>query len=143
MVKLLPFERTILTSVAEALPGELKKLFGAQLTHINKVQRLLEWKEIEFYCMRWFKVRWPEAVLFQNTGEFVLGSGHISAGSYSAPITVWAVGGHLFSIESQASLRRFKSEQSVSFLLTGNAAQQGVQADVLAAPSGRQARGLT
>lgn len=78
MAKLLPFEKDILSSLCAAISPELRDQYSAQVESINKVQRLLDWKEIEFYCMRWFKVRWPREVLFRNQAEFVLGSGTFS-----------------------------------------------------------------
>ncbi|MFG6417072.1 hypothetical protein ACG02S_24560 [Roseateles sp. DC23W] len=59
MASLLPFEQAILRGIEVGLPVELRIKYSEQLAHINKVQRLLDWNEIEFYRMRWFKVRWP------------------------------------------------------------------------------------
>lgn len=127
---LYPFEISILNGVGAALPKSMSDPYTSQLRHINKVQRLLEWNEIEFYCMRYFKVRWPEESLFQNNGEFILGRGRITSGSLAADVAVWAVGGHVFSIESEASLKPFRSMQNVSFILTENTTQQGAPGDV-------------
>jgi hypothetical protein len=133
---LYPFELLILNGVGAALPDTMSDAYTSQLKNINKVQRLLEWNEIEFYCMSFFKVRWPEESLFQNKGEFVLGRGRVSSGKHVADVTVWAVGGHIFSIESESSLKPFRSMQNVSFILTENATQQGAPGDVGAdAPS--------
>lgn len=117
MRKFLPFESAILGAVGSALAPELRGLFDAQLAHVNKVQRLLNWNEIEFYSMRWLKVHWPRSILFQDRGEFVLGSGTLSAAGSSAVVTVWAVGGHVFSIESKAPLKQFETVKDVSFFL--------------------------
>jgi len=57
---LYPFESSILNGVGAALPESMSGAYTSQLRNINKVQRLLDWNEIEFYCMRFFKVRWPE-----------------------------------------------------------------------------------
>ena len=56
--KFLPFEAKIFEAIARALPSGPSELMSKQLAVVNKVQRLLEWNEIEFYCMRWFRVRW-------------------------------------------------------------------------------------
>lgn len=129
MSTLLPFERAILNAVGAALPSDTRALYEAQLGDINKVQRLLEWNEIEFYCMRWFKVRWPEQHLFPSKAEIALGSGVLSADELSVEITVWAVGGHVFSIESKHSLKPFKDLPHAAFALASSAAQQAVPAD--------------
>lgn len=97
--------------------------YSAQVDSINKVQRLLDWKEIEFYCMSWFKVRWPQEVLFQNHAEFVLGTGVLESGGITATVSVWAVGGHVFSLESDVPLKQFKSDKAVSFGLSQSAFQ--------------------
>ncbi|WP_053551153.1 hypothetical protein [Desulfuromonas soudanensis] len=128
MAKLLPFEHAILSEVGSSLSPEQRGQFAAQVAHINKVQRLLEWNEIEFYCMRWFKVRWPTAILFQNHGEFMLGAGTLRAPDIFAPVKVWAVGGHIFSIESEAPLKAFRTATDVSFALA-DAAQPIIPPD--------------
>lgn len=139
--KLYPFERTILDAVGAALPDSLKAQYAAQRSCINKVQRLLEWNEIEFYCMRFFKVRWPEDALFNNKDEFILGSGQLYTESLNAEVSVWSVGGHLFSIESITPMKPFRTIQNAGFVLAKNATQLGTPADVSAGASRRQSRG--
>ena len=107
--KLFSFEQEILRSVGEALEPSTRNRYEAQIACINKVQRLLEWKEIEFYCMRFFKVRWPHDVLFEDMREFILATGTLHARGLSAEFTVWSVNGHLFSIESPTPLKPFRS----------------------------------
>ena len=107
-VRMFPFEQKILRSVGESLEQHIQKRYEAQVASINKIQRLIEWNEIEFYCMRFLKVRWPEAVLFEDKGGFILASGILRAGSMSAEFTVWSVNGHLFSIESPIPLKPFR-----------------------------------
>lgn len=97
---LLPFESHLLTAVADVVPGEWRSLLLQQVSCINHVQRLLDWKEIEFYCKKWFRVRWPEHLLFPEHGEVRLAECDCTFGSKSAHITVWAVNGHVFSLES-------------------------------------------
>ncbi|HSC82688.1 MAG TPA: hypothetical protein VLC30_03630, partial [Pseudomonas sp.] len=105
---LLPFERLILGQVAAALPARLREPLHAQIQLINKVQRLLDWREVEFYRMHWFRVNWPQSVLFANHEEFVLGSGLLTAGALAASVSVWATGGHLFAIEADSPLKAFR-----------------------------------
>jgi hypothetical protein len=127
--KLLPFERAVLESVGASLSGEMRERFLAQLQHINKVQRLLEWNEVEFYCMRLFKVRWPENVLFHDRAEFVLASGQLQSGTVEASVAVWAVGGHVFSLESPRSLKPFGGVSDAVFHVSKNASQQRAAGD--------------
>jgi hypothetical protein len=82
--------------------------------------------------MRWFKVKWPSAALFQNREEFELGSGAIQANGITAQVKVWAVGGHVFSIESERSLKAFRTATDVSFSLVA-AVQPFAAADGFAA----------
>ncbi len=105
---LLPCERLILSQVGAALPRKLRGPYNEQLQLINKVQRLLDWHEVEFYRMHWFRVNWPPSVLFDNRSEFVLGSGLLSAGALAASVTVWAVDGHVFSLEADSPLKAFR-----------------------------------
>ena len=107
--RLFPFEQAILNAVGEALHPPMRRLYEAQVACINKVQRLLEWHEIEFYCMRFFRVRWPPEVLFENQAEFRLASGSLQARNLNAAFTVWSVGGHVFSIESVTPLKPLRS----------------------------------
>jgi hypothetical protein len=120
--KLLPFESCILNAVAAALGAEWKTLYASQLACINKVQRLLKWNEIEFYCMRLFKVRWPESVLFENRGEFALASGVLQANALQATVSVFAVNGHVFSLESCSSLKAFRACKQLQFTVSSVAA---------------------
>ncbi len=117
MVRLFPFEQTILRGIELGLPDEQRGKFSDQIAHINKVQRLLEWNEIEFYCKRWFKIQWPPAILFGNRSEFELGSGTLKASGATAKLEVWSVGGHIFSIESKTSLKAFRIATDAAFLL--------------------------
>ena len=68
--------------------------------------------------MRWFKVRWPAEVLFQERGEIELASGLLQASDVSAVVRVWAVGGHVFCIESDKSLKAFRTATNASFVPT-------------------------
>lgn len=127
--RLYPFELSVLKAIGASLPASLSNAHVSQVENINKTQRLLEWNEIEFYCMRLFKVQWPEESLFINKKEFILGQGRLSSGDLVADITVWAVGGHIFSIESKSTLKPFRSMNNVSFIITDNTTQQGAPAD--------------
>jgi hypothetical protein len=107
--KLLPYEVAILDAVGRSLPAALSELLSKQLAVVNKVQRLLEWNEIELYCMHWFKVRWPQDVLFPRHDEHSLGRVTCAFGAVEVPIDVWAVGGHVFSLESPTGLKSLVS----------------------------------
>lgn len=111
--KLYPYEQAILDATMDLIPDEIRAQCEAQVEAINKVQRLLSWNEIEFYCMSFFRVSWPEEILFSETDQIILGSGRIFVDTLEAPFTVWAAGGHIWSIESPKSLKPFCSESSI------------------------------
>jgi hypothetical protein len=98
--QLLPFESQLLAAVEDVVPREWRPLLLQQVSCINHVQRPLDWKEIEFYCKKWFRTRWPEHVLFPERGEVRLAECDCAFGPRTSHITVWAVNGHVFSLES-------------------------------------------
>jgi hypothetical protein len=101
----LPFERAILLSVHNALPSPMAMRFAGQVGSINKIQRLLEWREIEFYSMRWFKVAWPEQFFFADRSEFRLARVTLALPSANQFVDVFSVGGHLFCLESDRPMK--------------------------------------
>ncbi len=103
--RFLPFEKAVLTAVHAALPDPAASLMAGQIGSINRIQRLLEWREIEFYCMRWFRVAWQEAVKFPARGEFELARVTLSAPHDRFRISVLAVGGIAFSLECEHPMR--------------------------------------
>lgn len=120
MEPFLTFELEILGAVQGALCAAQRVQFAGQLASVNRVQRLLDWRTIELYSIRWFRVRWPAWVLFSNTDKFEIASGVLNAPTRSASVTIWAVGGHIFSLESTAPLKPFASETEVSFTLSNS-----------------------
>ena len=103
-----PFERTVLEGVYLALPEPTGAKFAAQVRCINKIQRLLDWREIEFYAMRWFKVTWPPELLFDEKGEFSLARVLLDVDRKTQVLDVYSVGGHVFSIESDRPMKPLK-----------------------------------
>ena len=110
--RFLAFERAILTAVHQALPESSADLMARQVMCVNKIQRLLDWQEVEFYCMRWFKVAWPGNVLAPNTGEIEVARATLESSSGRMAVSVFWVLGHLFSIESKQSMRPFRNVSS-------------------------------
>jgi hypothetical protein len=103
---LLPFERQLLMAVRDTLPFPLLDRFDAQVLVINRVQRLLDWREIEFYRMHWFRVKWPESLLFDFKGEVLLEVVNCAFGEQKVKVEVFSVGGHLFSLESKVAMKQ-------------------------------------
>lgn len=105
----------MLASVHSALPQSLASQFAAQVRCVNKIQRLLEWNEVEFYAMRWFKVAWPEEVLFKDRSEMLLARVTLSWSEGRQDVEVFVVGGVVFSLESN---RRMKPLRKMTSLAT-------------------------
>jgi hypothetical protein len=105
--KFLPFEKVVLSAVYDALPSNLRQTFAVQVGCINKVQRILEWNEIEFYSMRWFKLDWPEEALFAERKEVCIATVDLQEPA-AQTISVHAVGGHVFSLECPDSLKALR-----------------------------------
>ena len=110
-----PVEKTLLEAVEKALPGEEARLFRSQLGAVNQVQRILDWTEIDFYCLRFMRViAWNPTVLFPNRSEFILARIAFTADGKELESAVWAVSGHLFSIETEGGLKKYAfSERKV------------------------------
>ena len=111
--RFLPVEQQVLTATWEMLNPKGRSLLLEQVRSINRIQRLLEWNEIEFYSMRWFRVRWPEEALFRERDEFELGTVLVRCGDLRAKITVWSVGGHVFQLQSPSPLRPLRAERDL------------------------------
>jgi hypothetical protein len=111
--RFLPFEQRVLTATWGMLNEAGRALFVEQVRSINKVQRLLDWREIEFYSMRWFKVHWPEEALFRERDEFELGTILLRGGDHRAKVTVWSVAGHLFQLQSPSPMKPLRAETEI------------------------------
>jgi hypothetical protein len=107
--RFLPLERAVLASIDRVLPRAAAQLMRQQVACVNKIQRLLEWQEVELYCVRWFRARWPEHVLFPNRGEFELGRVILGSASTQLGVSLFSVSGHIFSLESARSMRPFRN----------------------------------
>ena len=120
------FEVVCLEAIYEAMPKASGELFAAQVRGVNKIQRLLDWKEIEFYSMRWFKVHWPQSALFSNHNEIKLASVHLEAGGADYSITVWAVAGHVFTLESRVPMKPLNrvTDLNVTEVILGDACER-------------------
>ena len=98
-------------AVYSALPDPAKSLFVGQIESINRVQRILDWKEVEFYTMCWRKVARPKEYRFADLGEFRLATLNIDGSGIVYPIIVWCVSGYVFSLESELPMKPLKSEK--------------------------------
>lgn len=100
--RLNPIEARIIETTASALGGRAGDLLRSQVALINKVQRLDQDREVDFYHIEKGKPMFPEAVLFPNRAEeFELAKLHVTdmATGHQTKAVVSAVRGHLFCIE--------------------------------------------
>jgi hypothetical protein len=101
-----PLERILLDAVSRRLDGRARELLGQQVGAINHIQRLPGWDEIDFYALRFpRRVSWTPDSAFPNKAEFQLASCKIKTRGRSIPVTLSAVGGHVFSIEAEEPLK--------------------------------------
>lgn len=95
-------EKQVLEAVALALPEKAAAILRAQMSLINKVQRLDHDREVDFYHIENGKVHFPKTALFPNQAEeFELARVKIKdiATGHQTEAAVFLVKGRLFSIE--------------------------------------------
>jgi hypothetical protein len=100
--KLNPIEMRVIEAVAAALPQESAALLRIQVSLINKVQRIDQDREVDFYHIENGKPTFPDTALFPNrTEEFELAKVHLNdvATGHQSKATVSLVKGRLFCIE--------------------------------------------
>lgn len=102
-----PVEEAILEAVADSIPPEAEPKIRRQIQSINRVQRILDWTEINLYSARRGKVTWPDESLFDNQGEFELAKLRFSAAGREFESSLWCVGGHVFSLIIRPSIKPF------------------------------------
>lgn len=100
--RLSDFEKLILNSVRLRLDAKTADIWDKQILAINKIQRLPQGSEINFYRMKHGKPSFdPELSFANNAKELKVAKIVIELANVSAKLTaiVWAVNGFLFSIE--------------------------------------------
>jgi hypothetical protein len=100
-----PWEEAVTAAVLTKLNDKSRETLSSQLVAVNKVQRLLGWREIDLYVMKKGKVeRRGLPVLFDDR-EFVLAKVVTKTGERQIHTSLNCVGGHLFSFESDQKVR--------------------------------------
>jgi hypothetical protein len=102
-----PIEESILAEVEHVLPAACREKFVKQRRAINKVQRILDWTEINFYSMRDGTVNWEPSIAFRNRGEVELAEVRFSIGRRDFHSTIWAISGHVFSLVTRPSIKPY------------------------------------
>lgn len=104
-------EKAILDCVRGKLEGKLLMLWDGQVQAINKVQRLPEGVETNFYRMLKGRPSFPEELAFPNkTEELLLAKVRVAVSGTKGELgaKVWCVSGFLFSIEYAGSVSYFE-----------------------------------
>lgn len=104
-------EKLILTSVGSKISERLRPIWDEQIQAINKVQRLPEGVEVNFYRMKGGRPTFEAELAFPNkTEELQLARVEIKLTNARQKLVaqVWCVKGFLFSIEYQGGVNYFE-----------------------------------
>jgi hypothetical protein len=102
-----PIEEAVFAEVEKALPAGCKEKFVRQRQAINRVQRILDWTEINFYSVRRGAVNWEPSIAFRNRGELELAEIRFSIQRRDFRSTLGAVTGHVFSLVTRPSIKPY------------------------------------
>ena len=108
--KLSALESLILQSTRDRLSSVVASLWDKQIATINKVQRLPEGVEVNFYRKKTGHPSFDSQIAFANDAEELLvATVKITVPEISDQLTarVWSVRGFLFSIEYKGSVNYF------------------------------------
>lgn len=109
--RLSDIEKMVLDCVRDHLDARIAKLWDSQVQAINKVQRLPEGVEVNFYRMKGGRPSFPEELSFPNKAkELLLAKVRIEVPGLQGKLDakVWCVEGFLFSIEYAGSVSYFE-----------------------------------
>ena len=108
--RLSDLEKIVLDSVRNLLDGRILALWDSQINAINKVQRLPEGVEVNFYRINDGRPSFDDRLAFPNkVTELLLAKVTIKlTGLGRLTATVWCVKGFLFSIEYDGSVSYFE-----------------------------------
>lgn len=103
-------EKLVLNSVKSSLTSTIIPIWDQQVQTINKVQRLPESIEVNFYRMKNGKPQFDESLAFPNrTEELLIATVTVQSFDGKAlTANVWSVNGFLFSIEYNTSSNYFE-----------------------------------
>lgn len=108
--KLNPLERYIIDQAADSLAPAARELLYSQIKRINRVQRLIEGKEVDLYQMKGGKAAFDDSLRFPyRNDESLLATIRLAHPSKPEVIQaeLWLANGRLFSLLFDKSPRRF------------------------------------
>ena len=109
--RLSAIETKVLGCVRDHLDAHVAELWNGQVQAINKVQRLPEGVEVNFYRMKNGRPNFDEELSFPNkTEELLVATVRLELPNMQGKLTakVWCVKGFLFSIEYDGSVSYFE-----------------------------------
>ena len=109
-----PWEEKITAAVVGRLEQKAREIIKGQLAAVNKVQRIVGWREVDLYVMKKGKVDWSGLPMLCDDREFVLATVSTKAGADRFETKVCCVGGHIFSFESERAVRPFAFRNDVA-----------------------------
>lgn len=120
-----PIETRVIEAIEAALPGDAAALLRTQVSLINKVHRIDQDREVDYYHIENGKPTFPDAALFSNrSDEFELAKVHLTdaATGHQSKATVSLVRGRLFSVEFSRTPRdlREASDLKIEIERLGN-----------------------
>jgi hypothetical protein len=104
-------EKVVLDCVRGQLDAAMANLWDGQVRAINKIQRLPEGVEVNFYRMKSGRPSFPEELSFPNKAkDLLLAKVRIEVSGLQSKLNakVWCVDGFLFSIEYAGSVSYFE-----------------------------------
>jgi hypothetical protein len=102
-----PVEIAVLDSVVAALPAAAAATCKEQVASITKVQRHLEWTEINFYRITHGRPDWTGVPLFPDRGEFALSQSKYTIDGHRFTTRIMCVAGHIFSFVTRPSIKKY------------------------------------
>jgi hypothetical protein len=109
--KLSDLEKIVLNCVRDHLDGETAARWDEQIKAINKIQRLPDGVEVNFYRMKKGHASFEGQLAFANkTEELLVAKVQIGLPNVTERLraNVWCVKGFLFSIEYEGSVKYFE-----------------------------------
>ncbi len=110
-VELSELERVILDAVRRCLDPEMAAIWDKQLQAVNKIQRLPDGVEVNFYRMQKGKASFDPAIAFPNKKEELLLAKvtlNVEGADQRLEADVWTVRGFMFSIEYGSGSKYFE-----------------------------------
>lgn len=130
--KIRDYEKAILFEVAKNMADTASAVFLSQLKCNNLIQRHDSDREVNFYVIKWGKVKQPVEFQFPNTTpELLLGRAYIRTQDSKSRFCaeVWVVSGYFFQI-------KFDSSPTALFKKSYQFDNCEILADMMAVPTG-------